>query len=444
MSYKRTLGVILLLVAFFSAPLPGMAQENESYPSSPVFSKEQLAQMLAPVALYPDTLLSQILMASTYPLEVVEADRWVKQNPGLSGSALDEAVKDEDWDASVQALCHVPSVLGWMSENIAQTSKLGDAFLAQENDVMNMVQELRKKAMDNGTLKSTAEQKVTVLDDTIIIEPVQPEIVYVPSYDPLYVYGPWWYPAYPPYYWGPVLVVGGFTFWPGIYVGIDIGYWCYFDWPRHRIHVDINRKHHFYRGPHPVREFDRWRHEPEHRRGVAYRHKETARKFGQSPVRIRETGRDVRGFPDSGRPLRQQPAAEKGEDRQRRGDDGGASIRVVPGSKGAESRGAVRGAVRRDGTVRERERNGAFDRVDEGRRERTSGERGRTSREQQRLHMQPVVPRGGGVTAPAVPAVPRSGGVHVPAAPSAPKSGGAHPPVTAPPKQDKGDRHDRK
>jgi len=428
MKSVRIICIAACLFGMLYAPLPAFSQDEGTVTQSRIFTKEQLAQMLAPIALYPDTLLSQILMASTYPLEVVEADRWVREHQGLSGGDLDEALKDKDWDASVQSLCRVPTVLGWMNDDIGRTGRLGDAFLAQEDDVMDMVQELRRKARDNGTLNSTGEQKVTVYDDTIAIEPAQPDVVYVPSYDPLYVYGPWWYPAYPPYYWGPVLVVGGFGFWPGVFVGIDIGYWSYFDWPRHRVHIDLDRKHHFFRGFRPKREFDRWQHEPGHRRGVAYRDKATAQRFGQSPLRPtapggdarhdglhdgrRDVRRDVRGYPDAGSTNRQDREIRENVDRRTK-QGGGATIRVVPGS------GAERGNVRREGIVREKERDNAFSRIDEGRNERISGERGRTS-------------RGDRAVQPPASSAPRS----APARPSAP--------VNTSPRQGGGDRRDRR
>lgn len=224
--------VTLLIIALLAMPLPGLAQIEGDSASAASFTKEQLAQMLAPIALFPDSLLSQVLMASTYPLEVVEADRWVKKNADIKDDALDEALVEKEWDPSVKSLCHFPSVLSAMSDKIAQTTRLGDAFLAQQDDVMDMVQELRAKARTQGNLESTKEQKVVVEKETIIIESSSPEVIYVPTYDPFYAYGPWWYPAYPPYYWwpGPVIYGPGISFWPGIFVGVSIGYWSYFDW----------------------------------------------------------------------------------------------------------------------------------------------------------------------------------------------------------------------
>ncbi|MEW6419916.1 MAG: DUF3300 domain-containing protein [Nitrospirota bacterium] len=198
------------------------------------FKKEELTQMLAPIALYPDSLIAQILMASTYPLEIVEAERWLRQNKGLKGDALNEALKNKTWDPSVKSLCYFPDVLFAMSDKLDQTIKLGDAFLSQEDEVMATIQELRRKALEQGNLKTTKEQKVIVEREIIKIESANPEVVYVPVYDPLYVYGPWWYPAYPPYYWyyppGFVITGGYISFGPRIFIGLGLFPWVWFDW----------------------------------------------------------------------------------------------------------------------------------------------------------------------------------------------------------------------
>ncbi len=164
--------------------------------------------MLAPIALYPDSLLAQIFMASTYPLEVVQADRWAKQNKNLTGDALTAALEKQPWDPSVKSLINFPQVLAMMSEKLDWTQKLGDAFLAQEKDVMASVQTLRKKAYDAGNLKTTKEQKVVVEQETIVIESASPQVVYVPTYNPTVVYGTWAYPAYPPAYYYPGICMG--------------------------------------------------------------------------------------------------------------------------------------------------------------------------------------------------------------------------------------------
>jgi len=155
----------------------------------PAFSPEQIEQMVAPIALYPDALLAQVFMSATYPLEIVQAARWVKKNESLKGEALDAALRDQGWDPSVKTLVLFPTVLQRMNDNLDWTQDLGDAFLAQEQEVMDTVQRLRQEAQKTGALKDTPQQKVVVEKETIIVEPAEPQTVYVPTYDPSAVYG---------------------------------------------------------------------------------------------------------------------------------------------------------------------------------------------------------------------------------------------------------------
>lgn len=310
--------VIVMLVM----PTGVRAQEAEYSDQANKFSKEELTQMLAPIALYPDSLVAQMLMASTYPLELVEAERWRRENPGLKGDELDRALQDKTWDPSIKSLCHFPDVLFAMSEKLDQTRKLGDAFLGQEEEVTATIQELRRKAEEQGNLKSTGEQKVIVEREIIRIEPADPQVVYVPVYDPYSVYGPWWYPAYPPYYWyyPPGVVTGGFIgFGPRIFIGFDLFSWVWFDWPFHRIHINIHKTrkfHHF----HHRRDFDSpvWKHNPVHRRGVAYRDRRTGESFGVRAPRVAPVRPETRGFPGRG-PERPEvrPSQGPGERRDR-------------------------------------------------------------------------------------------------------------------------------
>jgi hypothetical protein len=188
---------------------------------------EQLQQLVAPIALYPDSLVAQILAASTFPEQVVEADRWVLAHPDLKGDALGHAVDQQPWDPSVKALTGFPSVLGNMDKNLSWTSSLGDAYYNQQPEVMDAVQVMRRRAQESGNLKSTPQQKVEKKGSTIVIEPPAPEVVYVPAYDPWLVYGdpivawPGWYP-YPGIWWdGPYLSWG---------IGFDIGWFGGFGW----------------------------------------------------------------------------------------------------------------------------------------------------------------------------------------------------------------------
>jgi len=270
-----------------------------------VYSQEELDTLLAPIALYPDSLLSQILMASTYPLEVVEADRWLRKNPNLPADRLDDALKEKSWDASVKSLCYYPKTLATMSDRLDNTQALGNAFLAQQDQVMDTIQSLRAKARQAGHLESSDRERVIVDDNYTTIEPVNPEVVYIPFYDPCRVYGPWWYPSCAPaWFWWPDIVVGAGFFWgPPIFVG-PIGLWCGFHWRQHDVFVDIGRTIPFYRPEFTRRHggIETWRHNPIHRRGVIYNNPRVAREFGSPPRPGIEARRAFRGFPsvDSG------------------------------------------------------------------------------------------------------------------------------------------------
>src|SRR5215470_4318571 len=189
------------------APTPQAPAQGE--PSAPAFKPEEIEALVAPIALYPDSLLSQVLMAATYPLEVVQAARWVKANPNVKGDAAVKAVESQTWDVSVKSLVAFPQILEPMNEKIDWTQKLGDAFLADQKAVLDAVQQLRTRADKSGNLKSTEQQKVIVEQEpqtqqTVIkIEPTNPQTIYVPAYNPTVVYGAWAYPSYPPYYWPP-------------------------------------------------------------------------------------------------------------------------------------------------------------------------------------------------------------------------------------------------
>lgn len=275
---------------------PQQAEDAAQQQQTEAFKKEELAQMLAPIALYPDSLIATMLMASTYPIEVVEAERWLRQNANLKGDELDKALLDMEWDPSVKSLCHYPDILFSMSDKLDQTRKLGDAFLSQEGDVMATIQELRQKARDQGNLSTTKEQKVIVEEDFIRIEPVDPLVVYVPVYDPFYVYGPWWYPGYPPYYWyyppGFVLSGGYFGFGYGFYLGIGVSSWAWFDWHNHHIRTDYHKTKWFHRERRSRKNIDSpfWRHDPTHRRGVSYRDRTTSERFVMKPSGIATAG----------------------------------------------------------------------------------------------------------------------------------------------------------
>ena len=233
--------LVLVLALILVAPTGASGQQE----TQKVFKQEELDQMLAPIALYPDSLLTQILMASTYPLEVVQADRWTKQNKDMKGDALAKALEAQPWDPSVKSLVNFPQILQTMSEKLDMTQKLGDAFLAQQKDVMSTVQKLRAKALAAGNLKTTKEQTVVVEKEVIIIQSPNPQVIYVPYYNPTVVYGAWGYPAYPPYPYyppPPPNYSAGAAFVTGVAVGAAWGYaWGHSDWHGNSVNVNYNQ-----------------------------------------------------------------------------------------------------------------------------------------------------------------------------------------------------------
>lgn len=375
MSFRScSMRILSCFIALLMAVLPGtVAQVSGGATASIVLSQGELEQMLAPIALYPDSLLTQLLMAATYPLEVVQADQWARQNKNLKGDALTAALERQDWDPSVKSLVNFPQVLQMMSEKLDWTQKLGDAFLSQERDVLDTIQVLRAKARAEGNLKSTEEQTVVVEKETetIIIEPASPEVIYVPAYDPTVVYGAWPYPDYLPYYYYPPGYVARAA---AFAVGAAWGYaWGHANWGRGDVNIDVNRNTNINnkidRGNY-ARQYQggtgSWQHNAEHRKGVAYRDSGTARQYGQSPARTTEAGRDARGYADS-----RGGAAQAGiSDRGVRGD----SARPSNMPSNIMYQGPRGGAqpARRDN---------AFSGMSNGQREIASSQRGASSRQ---------------------------------------------------------------
>lgn len=220
---KTSLAWATCLVFSLVSGLPVQAQTAYAPPPAPVYTQQQLDQMLAPVALYPDSLLAQVLMASTYPLEVVQAQRFVEARPGLQGDGLARAVAPMPWDPSVKALVQFPSVLAMLNDRLDWTQQLGQAFLAQQPSVMDTVQNLRERARIAGTLESSPQQRVVVQDEVIEIEPVNPQVVYVPYYNPTVVYGSWWWPSAPPVVWAPPPRYRPPSYEPGFSASISFG-----------------------------------------------------------------------------------------------------------------------------------------------------------------------------------------------------------------------------
>jgi hypothetical protein len=356
------------------------AQSAQSAPADadkPPFKQEELEQMLAPLALYPDSLLSQILMASTYPLEIVQAERWVKANQNLKGDAMAKALEEQDWDPSVKSLVNFPDVLAMLSDKLDWTEDLGDAFIGQQKEVMDTIQKLRGKAEAAGQLQSTAEQTVTVepqgQSQVIVIEPASPEVIYVPAYNPTVVYGGWPYPSYPPYPYHPpgyVLGTAAVSFGLGVACGAAWGYaWGDCDWHHGDIDIDfdrnlnfnsnINRNNYINNRNNFVNDRGSWKHDPQHRRGASYRDQATARKYGGASSREAAQAREAyRGRAESGR--RDLAAGDAGQVRDRGGTDrSSAAGRDRAGAdragadrmdRGANSGGGALGDISRSGS----------------------------------------------------------------------------------------------
>lgn len=355
-----------------------------------VLSQGELEQLLAPIALFPDSLLTQMLMASTYPLEVVQADRFVKDNKGLSGDRLTAELEKKDWDPSVKSLVNFPEQLAAMSEKIDLTMKIGDAFLAQQSDVLNTIQVLRNKANAAGNLKTTEQQvvnvapaevnvvqspaQVTVVQappQVITIQSPSPTVVYVPTYNPVVVYGVWGYPAFPPAYWYPPAYYAArpaFAFGAGVAVGAAWGYaWGNCNWGRNEINIDVNRNttinNNINRSNYTnvsnrntnIQGGNTWQHNPANRKGAPYRDAGTAAKYGgenrsAGAIQSRE---EFRGRADAGR-----QDLSRGESGSALG--GGARN---PGAAGGGAAGQAGGGVNRPGGAGAGGAGGAGDRV---------------------------------------------------------------------------------
>jgi len=259
------------------------ATQQLSQPAAPaakpkkLFSQAELDQMLAPVALYPDTVLSHVLIAATYPLEIIKATRWLSGKPGMTSEQALKAAENESWDPSVRALVAFPPLLTKMNNELDWTQKLGDAFLVQEKQVMATVQNLREKAYTAGNLKNQEHLRVERKEKVIIIEPARPEVIYVPVYDTRVVYGDWWWRSYPPVHWPyPTGYRSHASFYWG--AGVQVApnfYFSTFYWPRNEIvviHHHDSRPRHYYRSQDIYQHEERrhWQHNPQHRHGVVY------------------------------------------------------------------------------------------------------------------------------------------------------------------------------
>ena len=318
MTFSPSRWLVLALTVAIAA-LPGAraqvppleASALAQTPAASPLAQEQLDSLLAPIALYPDELLSQVLMAATYPLDVVEAARFAKANPNLKGDALDNAIKDKNWDPSIQSLTAFPQVLEMMNNKLEWTQQLGEAFIDDQKRVLDTVQALRAKAQAAGNLQSNAQQKVVVQENTIIIEPAQPAVVYVPAYNPTVVYGTWWAPAYPPYFWypppyygyppyvpGAALAAGAIGFGIGLAIGANHWGWCNTNWRGGDVNININRNNTFVSNNQQFRnnvQNGNWQHDAAQRKGVGYKDAGARQKYQSVDNRAVEARQEFRG-----------------------------------------------------------------------------------------------------------------------------------------------------
>ena len=325
---KSFYGVVAIL--FIAVLSPGsfvaMGQQTEQQNAAPAeeaakIPNDQLDSLVAPIALYPDPLLAQTLAASTYPLEIIQLEQWMNKNKNLKGKALADAVEKQNWDPSVQAMAVFPDVVKQLAENVSWSSDLGNAFLAQEADVMDAVQRMRAKAQGAGNLKSSQQQKVeskTVESkNVIVIEQADPQVVYVPSYNPTVVYGAPAYP-YPSMYYPPGY--GLLAFGTGVAIGAawgngGWGWGC--GWGHGDVNINVNNKYvnNYNKNNYNKANFNKqggqWQHNPQHRGSAPYGDRNTANRFGGN--------------------ARQQPVGGAGN----RPGGGGAGIANRPGGGGA-------------------------------------------------------------------------------------------------------------
>ncbi|HWL73180.1 MAG TPA: DUF3300 domain-containing protein, partial [Burkholderiaceae bacterium] len=319
------------------APSSSAQPASPQPPGAELLKPEQLEALVAPIALYPDELLANVLAASTYPLEVVQADRWLKERKTLKGDALKKEVEKQSWDDSVKALTSTADVIAMMSDKVDWTKNLGDAVLAQQPDVMDAIQRLRSKAYDNKKLVTTKQQKVSVQTQenkqAIVIEQADPNTLYVPYYDPATVYGAWPYAEYPPYYFGYPSYIGAGVIAAGLAFGTAwaIGRWGNYwgggvNWGNRNLYVN-----HFNR---TTNIGNSWQHNAAHRQGVRYNNVNVQQRFGNNNIRAGASNRmDFRGR-DGQQVLR--PGQDRPGGADRVGDRAGDRVGDRAGDRGGD------------------------------------------------------------------------------------------------------------
>jgi len=350
------------VIAYILTGIGSVWAQGSDQASTPTFKPEEIEALVAPIALYPDSVLTQSLMASTYPLEIVQAARWVKDNPNVKGDAALKAVESQPWDVSVKSLVAFPQVLEAMNDKLDWTQKLGDAFLAQEKDVLAAVQRLRSKANQAGNLKSNEQQNVIVEPapagsptQTIVkIEPANPQVIYVPSYNPTVAYGGWPYPAYPPYSYPPYpayypggALMSGFAW--GIGLAAAGAIFSDANWGGGDVNINVNKAANIDRNfdRTKVEGGNRWKHDSSHRKGVAYRDNATREKFGNN-VGGADRRNDFRG---------REGASDRAGDRG--GNRGGDRAGDRGGNRGADRGGNLSGNRPSTGDRTSADRSGA-------------------------------------------------------------------------------------
>ena len=422
------------------------ASAPSAEPAAPAqtFSREELDQMMAQIALYPDSLLAQVLMASTYPGDVADAVAWSKAHKDAKGEDAVKQVANQPWDPSVQSLVAFPQLLAVLGQDPAWVQRMGDAFLAQPDAVMESVQRLRRQAEAAGNLKSTEQQKVSTQaaapasaatastpQQTIVIESTNPEVVYVPSYNPSVVYGSWAYPSYPPYYYPPPAYYypGAALFSFGVGVAIGGASWGDLDWGHGDIDIDVDRYNNFNSNRQINRGDNTWRHNAANRDGVPYRDKASREQFGRqldgAGQRENSRGRDQARAADRDRARQsleqrgfETPAASNREARERAGQasrdmDRQPGSRQAAGTREARAGSAStsnmqarQGARERQGAAHGGQGNNAFAGAREPGQSRATSNRGHGSYS---ASQRPSSSRGGGRPV-SRPSPPRGGG----------------------------------
>jgi Protein of unknown function (DUF3300) len=333
---------------------PSRQQDNATQADAPKIPNDQLDSLVAPIALYPDPLLAQVFAASTYPLEIMQLQQWLSKHKDLKDKALVDAVEKQNWDPSVEALAPMPDVVKRLSDDIRWTTDLGNAFLAQQSDVMDAVQRMRMKAKDTGNLKSSEQQTVEtkVIDNksVVVIQPANPEVVYVPSYNPTVVYGPPAYPYPPIYYPPPGYYAAGMaiSFGVGLAVGAawggGWGWGC--GWGSNNT-ININNNNNFVRNSNrqSVNNIgnrtgnNTWQHNPQHRGGTPYSNRATADKFGGTTRGDSIGNRQAQARQNQG----QLGGRQQGGAGNRGGGSGASNLGANRGTSGANNFAANRG-----------------------------------------------------------------------------------------------------